>query len=68
MCELLSVVSYGTKFGWKKNELCELFQKEQQERTKNQEMSTPVNKNTFQININIEEMLKEALTSPPVEL
>lgn len=72
MCELLSIVPHGAKFGGQKNELRELFVKEQKERAKQTEIKTPENKETFEMNFNIEQMVNEmvskALASPPVEL
>jgi hypothetical protein len=52
----------------KKERMGQLFLQEQQERAKINETRTPESNQTFEINVNIEELLKEALTSPPVEL
>jgi hypothetical protein len=50
----------------KKGDLRELFQKEYEEKTKSQQYTTPDKQAPFEINLNIEELLQEALTSPPV--
>lgn len=51
----------------KKDELRELFQKEQQEKTNNAIATTPDKKCTFEIKKIIVEMVKEASTCPPVK-
>jgi hypothetical protein len=68
MCELLSDVPHGTDVVGRKQHLGELFIKEQEERQRQMEQKTPENKETYTINIDIEEMVKEALTCPLVEL
>jgi hypothetical protein len=52
----------------KKEQMSKLFIKEQQDRAKMQESRTPESVRTYDININIEELLNEALTSPPIEI
>jgi hypothetical protein len=52
----------------KKERMGQLFLQEQQERAKMHETRAPESNQTFQINVNIEELLKEALKSPPVEI
>jgi hypothetical protein len=52
----------------KKEHMCQLFIKEQQERATLNETRTPENRQTLLSNTDIEELLNEALTSPPVEI
>jgi hypothetical protein len=52
----------------KKDDMCKLFLEEQKERAKMNEHKTPESQQATQININLEELLNEALTSPPVEI
>jgi hypothetical protein len=52
----------------KKDELRDLFRKEQREKANKTNKTTPDNKDTFDINLHINEMIKKALTCLPVTI